>query len=69
MTIPLVLPPPELPTVSVNELKKVNGVPQDAAPWVYFPDGVNPVLETSNWAIEVCPLSLTHTQTLDATAL
>ena len=64
------MPPPlQHPTVDVADLKKVNNQPQDAAPWVYFPDGVNPVLQTSKRAIEVLPLCLVHTQTPDATAL
>ena len=69
MTILLVPPPLQHPTVDVADLKKVNNQPQDPAPWVYFPDGVNPVLQTSQRAIEVRPLSLANTQTLDATAL
>ena len=69
MAILLVPPPLQHPTVDVADLKKVNNQPQDAASREYFPDGVNPVLETSKRAIEVRPLSLTHTQTLDATAL
>ncbi len=65
MTIPLA--PPEnsaYSSVDVAELKKANVNAEETTSREHFAEGVNPALETSKWALEVCRLCLVvHTST------
>ena len=69
MTIPLASPEP--PATDIAQLKKVNNThAQPAASTKHFAEDVNPALETSKWALEVCELCLVaHTPASDSIGL
>ncbi|KAI1787745.1 hypothetical protein LXA43DRAFT_684974 [Ganoderma leucocontextum] len=52
MTIPLVPPPPEHSTDEAVEANKTNTHGKRTASREHFAEGVNPVLETSQWVVE-----------------
>ena len=68
MTIPLASP--ELPATGIAQPKKVKTHAQPAASTKHFAEDVNPALETSKWALEVCELCLVaHTPASDSIGL